>query len=246
MARFKTATQIIDQVAVEVGLRKVPDPFAESDPAYGQLIALLSSAGMELLEEAAWGILRREEEFTTDAATNPDGIYDLPDDYAYMIDQTGWEQTQRVPLFGPASPQYWAYLKGRNLVTSTIYAQFRLTENKLYLFPQPPPDDLLIQYEYISDNWVNVNGTPGEYSNVIQNPADVVLYPFLLAQRLLKLRFLEARGFDTEKANDEYLFTLESWRGKDKSAPILNAGQGGWQYPYLEPLRNTPDSGYGS
>jgi hypothetical protein len=246
MARYKTATDIISQVAVEVGLRSTADPFAESDPAYQQMIALLSSAGMELIEEAEWGTMRREEKFTTDTATNPQGIYDLPDNFAYMIDQTSWERTQNVPLFGPASPQYWAYLLGRNLVSSTIYAQFRLTEGKLYLFPQPPPDGLEISYEYISDSWVNTVGIAGAYSNVVTNPADVILYPFLLIQRLLKLRFLEARGFDTQRASSEYSLSLESWKGKDKGAPILNAGGAGYVYPLLDPYRNTPDRGYGS
>ena len=243
---YKTAQQIISQVAVEVGLRKTSDPFAESDPAYEQMVFLSNSCGQELLMEVEWGILRREEEFVTDAATNPEGIYDLPADYEYMIDQTGWEQTQRVPLFGPASPQFWAYLKGRNLVTSTIYAQFRLTEGKLYLFPQPPPDGLVIQYEYISNNWVAAGDDPGAYRNSVETSGDTILYNAYLFERLLKLRFLEARGFDTEKASDTYATALENWKGNDKSAPILNAAGGGWQYPYLEPLRNTPDSGFGS
>lgn len=245
MARYKSATDIINQVAIETGLRKVADPFGESDPAYAQMVALLNSAGMELLEENAWGNMRRQEEFTTDAVTSPDGVYPLPADYNYMIDQTGWERTQAVPLFGPTSPQMWAYLLGRNLVTSTIYAQFRITEDSLYLFPQPPPDGLQIAYEYISDNWVNVNGAPGEYSNTAVNGADIILYPYLLMQRLLKARFLQARGFDNSVALNEFLASLESWKGKDKGAPVLNAGNCGYGFPYLDPYRNTPDTGYG-
>lgn len=245
MARYKSATDIINQVAVETGLRKSTDPFADSDTAYAQMISLLNSAGMELLEESEWGNMRRQEEFVTDVGTNPDGIYDLPDDYNYMINQTGWERTQRVPLFGPTSPQMWAYLLGRNLVTSTIYAQFRLTENKLYLFPQPPPDGLRIAYEYISDGWVNVNGESGQYSNQVENSGDIVLYPYLLVQRLLKTRFLQARGFDTTVALNEYLASLESWKAKDKGAPVLNAGNGGYGFPYIDPYRSTPDTGYG-
>jgi hypothetical protein len=244
--RNKTAQEIINRVGIEVGLPSTLDVFASPDPAYQQMIALLNSCGIELLQEFGWGILRREERFTTDAVTNPEGIYDLPEDFAYMIDQTGWERTQEVPLFGPASPQYWSYLLGRNLISSTIYAQFRLTEGKLYLFPQPPPDGLDISYEYISNYWVNTDGDGTTYSDAVQNPGDVVLYNSHLTERLLKLRFLEARGFDTTKALDQYLAALESWSGKDKSAPILNATGAGYVYPLLDPYRNTGDTGFGS
>ena len=242
---YKTANAIISQVAVEVGLRKTSDAFAESDPAYEQMIYLANSCGNELLIEAEWGELRREKAFTTDAATNPDGIYDLPADFEYMIDQTGWERKENVPLFGPLSPQGWAYLIGRDLVNYTIYASFRLTQGKLYLFPQPPPDGLEIAYEYVSNNWVRAGDQADTWRNEIQAAGDTVLYQPYLFERLLKLRFLEARGFDTAKASDAYITALENWKGNDKSAPILNAANEGWKYPLLDPLRNLPDTNYG-
>ena len=243
MARFKSAGQIINQVALEVGLRKVADPFNDADPAYEQLVGLLNSGGIELLEQAEWGVLRREKNFTTVGGDS--GIYDLPDDYAYMIDQTGWDRTEDVPLFGPLSAQVWSYLVGRDLVTSTIYASFRLTEGKLYLFPQPPAEGLEINYEYISDSWAAVASDPGTYANQVVESGDTPLYDSYLVERLLKLRFLEARGFDTAAAKNRYELSLESWRGKDKSAPVLRAGSGGWNFPYLDIYDNTPDKGYG-
>ena len=243
MAQYKSAGDIINQVALEVGLRRVADPFSDADPAYDQLVGLLNSGGLELLEESEWGVLRREETFTTVAGDS--GIYDLPADYAYMIEQTGWERAENVPLFGPLSPQGWAYLIGRDLVSYTIYASFRLTEGKLYLFPQPPAEGLEIAYEYVSDSWVEVASQPGTFANQAVAAGDMVLFNGYLAERLLKYRFLEARGFDTTAAKDRFDLSLESWKGKDKSAPILTAGQGGWQYPYLESYRNTPDTNFG-
>jgi hypothetical protein len=239
----KNVTDIISQVAVEVGLNPTADPFAEGDPAYQQMIYLCNSSGIELLQSDAWGELRREYTFTVPAGN--DGTFALPDDFRYMIDQTGWERRENVPLFGPASPQQWQYLLGRDLVSSTIYAIFRLTEGKLYLFPQPAPEGLEIAYEYISDNWVADSAAPGNYDHKVKAAGDIVLYEPHLFERLLKYRFLQARGFDTTAAQQDYYLSLNAWAGKDKSAPVLNAGTGGWQYPYLDSLSNTPDSGYG-
>ena len=247
MARFKTANAIISQVAIEVGLRKVADVFAEQDPAYEQLIALTNTCGYELLQEQAWQGLVREVDFTTQAGDT--GKYDFPEDYAYMLDQTGWERSENVPLFGPLSAQMWTYLLGRDLVSYTIYASFRQVERQFWLFPQPPAEGLNITYEYISRNWVIDSSVAPDpditYADVIKSAADTILYEAILIERLLKFRFLEARGFDTTNAEDAYILALASWSGKDKGAPILNAGDGGFVYPYLETYRNTPDTNFG-
>ena len=65
-------------------------------------------------------------------------------------------------------------------------------------------------------------------------------------ERGLKFRFLQARGFDSSAAGQEYQNSLDIVCGQEKSAKVLTAGEGGWQYPYLSPYGNTPDSGYGS
>ncbi len=244
MARFKTVNDICNQVAVEVGIPSVADAFSATDPAFTQLVALVNSCGYELLQDAAWEGLVRENAFTTQAGDS--GKYELPDDFGYMINQTGWDRTNNVMLGGPLSAQEWQYLEGRNLVSQTIYATFREVENQFWLFPQPPPIGIDIRYEYISRNWVLVNGQTGMYADKVAQAADVVLYEPHLFERLLKLRFLEARGFDTTLAGSQYDKSMTSWKGKDKGAPILNVGRTYGGVPYLDGFRNTPDTGYGN
>lgn len=241
----KTAKQIINTVAIECGLAEVASPFSSADAAFIQLRGLLGVVGEELIEAADWQVLRQEHTLTTDSGTYPDGVYPLPSDFRRMIDQTGWQRTDRVPLFGPVSAQQWQYLKGRNLVSNTIYASFRLTEGALYFYPDPPPDGDTIAFEYVSDKWVDTNGG-GTYSNTLANDADVPLFNSRLTERALKFRFLQARGFDSTAAGQEYQNSLDKLMGDEKSAPILTAGDGGWPYPYLNGFRNTPDSGFGS
>ncbi len=243
MARFKTINDIVNQVAVETGIPKQADVFGGTDPATAQLIALANSCGYELLQDEAWEGLVREHLFTTQQGD--DGKYELPADYAYIINQTAWDRTNNVVLGGPLSAQEWQYLEGRDLVSSTIYATFREVENQFWLFPQPPVVGIDIAYEYISRNWVQVSGVAGDFADVLVNSADVVLFEPHLFERLLKLRFLEARGFDTSMAAGQYAKSLSSWQGKDKGAPVLNQGRHHTGIPYLDGLYNTPDSGFG-
>jgi len=243
MARFKTINDICNQVAIEVGIPKTADVFAATDISFTQLTTLANSVGYELLTDVAWEGLVREEDFTTQVGDS--GKYELPDDFAYMINQTGWDRTNNVMIGGPLSAQEWTYLKGRDLVSQTIYATFREVENQFWLFPQPPPVGLQITYEYTSRNWVLVNGIAGQYNDQAIQPSDVVLYEAFLFERLLKVRFLEARGFDTTAAAQQYMKVMESWTAKDKGAPILNAGRTYGGVPYLDGFRNTPDTNFG-
>ena len=245
MPRTKTINDIVNQVALEVGLMPVANVFTTADRSFAQLVGLANTCGYELLEEVPWQQLNQQYSLTTQAAD--DGKYDLPDNFGYMIDQTGWNRTDNVPLIGPLSGQIWQYLLGRDLVSYTIYASFRENEGQLWLFPQPPPVGIEISFEYISRNWVrSTDGGGGElFMDHCAQPADVPIYEPYLFERLLKLRFLEAKGFDTMAAEARYNTSLNSWKGKSVGAPVLNQAAGRGGYPLLNGWCNVPDTNYG-
>lgn len=243
MTTYATAKDIINNVAVEVGLTSVSDPFTSTDKSFVQLVSLLNTAGKELIAAHEWQQLVKEHSIVT--AVPPDtGDYDLPSDFGYMIDQSGWDFTNDVPLIGPLSDAHWKYLEGSDLVSSTIYVSFRLAKNKFSVFPQPPPDALTIKFEYISNKWVDVNGGGSTFDTKCIQAADVPLYEEIVIQKFLKLKWLSAKGFDTSSAMEEFRVQFELWSGNARSAPILNL-VGSTGYPLLDTNRNLPDKGYG-
>lgn len=240
-----TANNILNRVAAECGLEPVEDAYSTPDPAFIQMRYLLNAAGEELVQAYPWEVLIKEHQIIT--APLDTGNYPLPDDFLYMINQTGWERNQQVPLFGPLTPQEWQYLIGSNLVSSTIYASFRLQEGLFRIFPQPPPENLNIHFEYVSKNWVSDAGEPvPTLKEEVTVSTDIPLYDRTLITRYLKVKFLEAKGFDSTKAQDDFNQTFSFLTGQDKGAQVLNAG--GWNrgYPYLDTFRNLPDTNYGS
>jgi hypothetical protein len=189
----------------------------------------------------------REHKFTTDNRDPQE--YALPDDFLYMIDQTGWMRGQNVPLAGPLSSQDWQYLLGRDLVSSTIYASFRLNAGVLKLFPQSnAPQNEEIAYEYMSENWVQPNGQPSQdlFQSQVLNGSDIVLIPDPIPSLYLKARFLSAKGFDTTAADAEFSDAFLALSGMNKSAAKINMGRNYLGYPYLDAWRNLPDTRYGS
>lgn len=245
MGRYATAGDIINQAAVEVGLAPVADPYLSTDPSFVQLTYLLTAAGRELMGAHQWNKFIKNHSITTSSLDS--GNYPLPDDFAWIIDQTGWNPVASgngLPLGGPLTEQDWAYLVSTNLASSTIYISFKQADGQFQVLPQPPPDNQEITFQYMSRYWVATAADP----TVLDKDAptqtdDVVLFEPILITKLLKLRFLEAKGFDTTAALTQFVNVLSQWTGKDTSAQVLNAARVR-VFPYLG-WRNVPETNYG-
>tara|TARA_R110000764_G_scaffold25411_1_gene60891 strand:- start:964 stop:1701 length:738 start_codon:yes stop_codon:yes gene_type:complete len=237
-----TASAILNRVAAEVGLAPVEVPYGNQDPAFIQLQYLLDIAGEELAEAFPWELLVRSHSVTTVAGDT--GDYDLPADFGYIINQTSWDKTNNVPMAN-LSAQDWTYLKGRNLASNTLYASFRISQGKYNIFPNPPPTGLELSFEYITNGWVEDNTTsPPTYKSEVTQGSDIPLFNKTLITRALKVKWLEAGGFDTTKAQADFNQIFAFLTGTDKGAPVLNAGRSGYGIPYLSSY-NTPDTGFG-
>lgn len=242
MARYDDAATIINDVAVEVGLTPVDDPFGSSDTSFVKLCRQLTLCGRELIGIHQWQRMETSHSITTDSMDT--GEYPLPDDYLYFIDQTGWTPTNRLPLGGPLSAQDYSFIVGSGFQQQTIYISFRETEGVFKILPNDPvPDAIDITFEYVRNTFaLEVDGVT--YSNRPENATDTILFPPILIQRLLKVRYLESIGFPTEAAMGQLNTALATWIPKDKSAKVLNLC-GKRLYPYLD-WRNIPETGYGT
>ena len=240
-----TAGDIINRAAVEVGLAPSVDPVGDTDENFRQLTYLLNTAGEELAYSYQWEFLTKTHSFIT--ADTDSGEYPLPDDFLYMIPQSGWERANRVPLFGGLSAQDWTYLKGRKLANNTIYASFRIQQGLFTLFPQPPQNGWDINYEYQSKNWVITDDGGGGTlaTDTVTANEDVILFDRILISRYLKQKYLEAKGLDATGAMRDTAQRMSFITNVEKSNEIISAGQGGRGFPYLDTYRNTPDTNYG-
>lgn len=240
MARWDTAGNIVNDAAVEVGLTAVADPFASTDPAFIQLCRLLTSSGRELLGVHQWQKFVSTHSITTTALDT--GKYNLPDDFLYMIDQTGWTPTNRLPMGGPLSAQDWSFIVGSGWNQYTVYVSFREADGQIWIQPNNPvPAAIDITFEYISNNWATTSGAVE--INRVTASTDTVYFPPVLIMKWLKLRYLEAKGFDTTAALGQLNTALGTWLPKDKSAPVLSMSNRRL-FPYLD-WRNIPETNFG-
>ena len=214
-----SANDILNRVAVETGLDEVTDPFTSGDKNFVQMKALLNIAGEELCDLYDWEFLTRVHSIVTDSLDS--GDYALPTDYLKMLNQTGWEAVNQNPLNGPLSAQEWRCLVA-STVNSPIYVSFRLREGYFSILPQPVTDGLEISFEYQSRNWVIDSSDGTTKVQTCNDGADIPLFDKTLISRYLKVKWLEAKGLDSTKAQADLnqCFGLKTER--DKGAPILN------------------------
>jgi hypothetical protein len=217
---FDTAGQIISDAMVELGLTAVSDPFASDDSNATQMCTLLKAVGREVLHQHQWTILRKEYAFTTVQGT---ATYPLPSDFHEMLDQSGWNRTNRLPLGGPLSAQEWQYLKAR-LVNVVFTVLFRPMAGAIYLYPDTnTPGGYSIAFEYQSSGWVRVPSLPSDiYQDYPIASDNIIQFDSLVISRGLKLAWLKAHGFDTVSAQQDYTSALDFARGHDSFVPILS------------------------
>jgi len=122
-----------------------------------------------------------------------------------------------------------------------------MREGLFSLFPNPPPVGLDINFEYQTRNWVqDVTTDPPTEKDEVELASDIVLFDKTLITRYLKLKYLEAKGLDSTKAQDDFAQIFSFITNLDKGVgEILNAGRRGRCFPYLDSLRNTPDTNFG-
>jgi hypothetical protein len=100
----------------------------------------------------------------------------------------------------------------------------------------------VVEFEYTSSNWVE--SAQGAAKAAATAADDIILLDDHLVSRLLKVRWLEARGMTTAAAAIEFRSALENAIGKARGgARVL--GVTGRNYSALVPPMRTPDTGIG-
>lgn len=234
------ATTIINRAAAEVGLTPVTNPYSTADAAFTQLTYLLNSVGQELVRSHNWNFLRRRATFTT---VNAQANYAYETDQLRFYNNTFWDETDDEPLLGPLSPQEWATLESE-AVAAPAETYFRVFDGEIQIYPTPVTSDLKdIAYEYLANSWVLLADNT-TYAREVANNDDKVLFDELLVVQALKVKFLIAKGLDATAAQDDYNQTFELLTSAEQPSRDIHIGNSSG-YPYLDPITNVRDTGYG-
>lgn len=234
-----TAGNIINTVAVEVGLDEASDPYASTDRNFVRLRTLLRSVGHELWLSRDWEALTKEASYTGDGAST---LFNLPADFGRMKDGSGWNRTNSQPLDGPLSSQQWQYLQAWTSI-SDIEVMFRITQNRMQFYAAIPTGEV-VYHDYISRYWVASDGAASPDKMQPTASSDLVMLEPLAVMRLLKVKWLEAIGEDSTAARQEFAIAYQG-AAANEPAPVLHLGGPRIKGRFINGA-NVPDTGYGS
>lgn len=234
-----TLIQLVQQACREMALA-VPNAVAtSSDQQVQQMYGLMNALGQELTEmEHDWQHLIEFHTFTTDAT----GTSALPTDMQRPINGTWWDRTQNWKLHEARLPQGWRWLNESSLANTAPVASVRIAANALQYYPTTNTGNSF-GFDYIRNTWAIDADTSAEKS-AFSKDGDTCVFRDRLMVNGLKLKFFEAKGFDTAIATRDFARSLESAMG-EQGAPTLSITGNGTRARLLN-YDNVPDTGFGS
>ena len=166
--------------------------------------------------------------------------YSLPDDYDSIVPRTMWDKSKRWELLGPEDAQQWEWLLSGYISTGPRI-RWRLLGETFQIWPGTSTNELL-SYEYRSKGWAR--SSTGTVKNSFTADTDTCIYPDRVMVLSTKLKYFQAKGFDTTALYRDYREELETAIAQNTSAANLSfAPRPG---TVLIGYDNIPDSGYGN
>ncbi len=166
--------------------------------------------------------------------------YALPSDYESLVPRTMWDKSKHWEMLGPENAQQWEWLLSGYISTGPRI-RWRLLGEYFQIWPGMSTAEYL-GFEYRSKGWAE--SSTGTVKNSFTVDTDTCIYPDRLMVNATKLKYFEAKGFDTTAMMRNYLTELEAAKALDMSSANLSlAPRPG---TVLIGYDNIPDSGYGT
>jgi len=178
--------------------------------------------------------------YTSTSITFEKVKYSLPSDYESAVPRTMWDLSKHWEMLGPESPQQWEWLLS-GFISTGPRIRWRLLGKYFQIWPGVSTNELL-GYEYRSNGWAL--SSTGVVKTSFTADTDTCIYPDRLMVLATKLKYFEAKGFDTTSMFRNYIEEFEIVRAQDMSAANLSfAPRPG---TVLIGYDNIPDTGYGT
>lgn len=180
-----------------------------------QLRALFEEEGQDLAARGGWQGITFEATHTTTAAEDQGAITDIATNgFNYIKNDTIWDRSDTLPVWGPLSPSEWQLRKAISL-TGPRY-QFRIRGGRLLVNPTPAAGQSWA-FEYVSKNWLT-DSTGATYRQYFVADADLVLLPEELMLLGLRWRWKKEKGL-------EYAEDFRTYEMQVKDALSRDAGK---------------------
>lgn len=209
----------------------VPQLVATSnDDQLLQLMGLANEVTEDLVNRREWTLLQREIVFTSVAGEDQGSIQTITNDdgFLHVLNDTIYDRTRRLPVWGPRNAQDWQGLKA--LPMSGPFYQYRFRGNHLLMLPAMPAGHVMA-FEYAAKSPIQ-DSTTAAYKSLFTKDSDLWLLPDNLLLSGLRWMWKKEKGLPYAEEFRLYEAAVASAGGHDGTKPKLSMSDGS---PRIQP-----------
>lgn len=216
---------MMQDITDNLGLKRPTQIIGNSERDIRQLLAIANEEGEDLASRYHWQTLIREGTFTLAATANQGDINDsggtiiTDEDFQYIMNDSFWNRTDKLPIPGPLNAQDWQTLQ--NFTVTGPYLQYRIQQDQLLIDPTPSADS--VGFEYVSKFWCESSGGTGQSKWTADT--DVGRLDERLMKRGIRWRWLSRHGlaYDEDMRTYEHLVANAMMRDGGKTTLRLDS-----------------------
>jgi hypothetical protein len=214
-----TILSMIQDVCRRNGL-SVPSAIQGSQDAQNvQYIGVVNECLEDMRQRFTWQATTLQAIFTTTAGESQGYMHDLaPYGFDYMINETLFNRTLRLPLFGPLSEAEWQAQKAIQ-VTGPNY-QFRIRGRELLFLPDAVAGHTCA-FEYAS-NWPVVDPS-GDLKEFYTNDDDIIILSEACFKACFEWSWKAKKGLDYAEDFRRYEAFVVDTKSSDTAPRRVNA-----------------------
>lgn len=178
------------------------------------------------------------------AVQGTSGIIPTGSGFMKIINDTLWDASRHLPLFGPRKMQDIAMLQA--IPVTGPFLQYNIWNNQLNILPIPAAGDLIIGYYQSRNGWTASTGATT--SEFIAADTDVPVLDSDVVYLGLKWRWLEAKGLSYAEEKQNYEFAVMDLQARDRprTKKVLSGASAGYFDPMvILPAGSWPVQGSG-
>lgn len=220
-----TMLGIVQEFCTRRGLPVPSIVMTSQDDQFLQLKALLHQVLEDLGTRKVWQKVTKEATFVTVDGEDQGSLDTIAPGMKWIVNNTFWNRTRRLPVYGPRNAQEWAALKGSPMTGP--FMQYRLRGGNLLLNGGFSAGESLA-FEYASDYLIQSSG--GTYKQYFSQDDDKALIADAVLLAGLTWMWKEAKGFKYAEDFRRYESLVADMAGHDSPKPTVSMDGGTGQF----------------
>lgn len=215
---------VVQSFCQRTGLPVPAFAVGSTDSQVLQIIALANEVVEDLCDRWTWTALEREAIFTTVLGEDQGAITTIaPDGFLRISQETIFNRTLRLPLFGPMTQSQWQALKA--LPTTGPFYKYRIRAGRLLFMPAGVAGQTCA-FEYASSYAIlAIDGTT--YRSSFAADTDTFLLDEKLLTAGLRWKWKAEKGLDYAEEFRRYEELANNASGRDGTKPRIDMSGGG-------------------